>query len=486
MNLFRSDGCANKSLVKFEYLGNREGHSVEGKIEAESPNDAIRLLSQRGIKVAGLKAASAEQARVIALPSKLQQPQQPQPPQQPLPTHRATAVNADGERVVIPTTATSDVRAVANFHSQELRVEELVKIQSGESCTRTTQKATYRQRQFLFLALSSYVQSGQSLAFASASIGSQGGHNGIAQFMSEAERTVGEGIPISAVMALYPDIFPSCDVWTVRAGELGGTLPTSFSIAAARNESAAKFEKFFWFVPLAVINFFGSFLLTLLMRYQFLSMWDKAEATGGAPMNPMGELFHWTLLMLPLLIGTIGGYYFGYKWWMKRKNMPRRHHFGYRFPLLGKRALSEAIYTMSVVIGGLFEAGISPERCWFNAINSIPNMAIRDEFLAATGIHTETSTLSQLARRIQRLPPEFALILSTAEQTGSIRDGIGQLASMGDTNKRYAEGAAKALFISLASISVFIQIGFTTIVVAYTWYGELPAKALKGLEDDGN
>jgi hypothetical protein len=90
-----------------------------------------------------------------------------------------------------------------------------------------------------------------------------------------------EGISMSSVMELYPDLYPSSVAAMTRAGEVGGFLPEACETIGQQAQQAHKFRRWFAWIWFIVFNAALSIPLVYIMVNAALTTYDRVDAAGG-------------------------------------------------------------------------------------------------------------------------------------------------------------------------------------------------------------
>lgn len=442
-----------------------QGKAVQGTVQAASTAEAERALSNKGIRVTtwldpnavqAIPAAAPLQARLVSSGAPLSTTP-PRTNTTPLARPRPTAVPSAGStRAPLPV-----------IH---------------------TRRGKDKDRLFLFTQISNFLRAGVNPAQAFGDMASRMRHDDFRAAMMKVAQLSAEGVPISDVLASYPDLFPPHVVGLVRAGEIGGFLPEACQAVAQQSEAAHKFRRSLWIVWVVIINAFLSVPTAILVYNWLPRAYEKTESAGefnfggglSAVSSAFWELFWWPIAPLALL--GYGIAYGLYLWAHSRPMTLRRHGWSLKTPILGGRAKNEGLSLFSWVLSKVAQAGVSPHRSWELGMDSVPNLALKDRLREAGGLLHSGERLSKAFFQSRLFPDEYAPMMATAEMTGDIPGTLQKLSDLSRNEFEISTSKSKGAAWVMSSAAIAATAGFILIMLVLMWYYRLPATVLKDLE----
>ncbi|MFQ3677124.1 MAG: type II secretion system F family protein [Fimbriimonadaceae bacterium] len=427
-------------MAKFLFRAtDRAGLLHEGQIEAASSESAYRELAARGLTVRAL----IVQAERLEPAGPVRPPLVPSPAPVPAPSVRTGRAPA----------APAVVRTPA---------------------------AKARHQYFFFEQLASLLQSGISPAQAALDLAPRMAHGGA--YWTDALREIGrgaaEGWPLSDGMSRYPNVFPDYAVALLRAGEAGGYTAEASARAAEQLRASASFQRSFWYVWLVLAN--GILILPVLwlMFRAVPRMLELAETTSGPELISagFGEALRWPVG--PVTALALGGLVAG--WFAFRSPACRRlrHRLVGWLPAFGRRSRHEGFELFAWALSKATAGGASPRQAWVLAAECVPNVVLRERLADVGRRMGDGDTLSRAVQAGGVLPPEYAAMLTTAEQTGDLPGALGRVANLERESKDAAAGVAKWTARAAAGVLFLLGGGVAVIGVAYLWYRVVLEKVL--------
>lgn len=402
-------------------------------------------------------------------------------------TYRYEAVAADGSLASGTVQASSGEHAIRLITERGIRPNAVYDAQTGAPAFYRTSASSDKERFFVFSQLAQQVRAGIGPAQALAGLGSTVRDKPMAEALRHAGRVAAEGGPISAVLELYPDLFPASVPGMVRAGEQGGFLPDALQAISDQALLSHKFRRFFWFVWFCAANALLAIPFAFYLRSGLLKAWEVAEGgVAAAPGSPAGSILATfaSLLLWPTLpiVGALAAATLILRRLLSGRAWERRRHaLGLRVKTFGARARHENLSVFSWTLANLGRAGIPPRNAWWLAANAVPNLAIRDRLVSMGSRMGEGAKLSEAAIDPGLFPPEYAPMLATGEAVGDVEGSLQRLAEMSRQEFETAQAYAKARSGCWGLLAVFVTMGIVLIVIAIVWYRELPARVLEGL-----
>lgn len=366
------------------------GAMQTGSLDAPSPNDVVRHLASRGMRVQYVGPSTG----VPAAPTP-----QPQYQAQPRPN--------------------SVVQAVSQVASQ---------VQAHPGFDAIVNPASSRDKDvyFIFTQLGNILRSGLNPAQAMEDLSRRQSRKGYADAFRHISQLVAQGTALSTAMSLYPQIFPPGACGAMAAGETGGYLPDACEQVAQEAQRALKLKRLYWWVGFI----FWSNLISLpllgagaqTIDATLASINTQEGTTQQGVMNVMGRsIVHgvfgpWGLLCLLLLAAYLIGGFFARRWYTRGL----RHQLAASLPLIGQRTKGEVGAAFAWHLEKLGRAGISPYRAWNLAAKAVPNMASSEKLMQPAQTMTESTRLSEGFHRTNLFPTEMAHVMETGEMTGSM------------------------------------------------------------------
>lgn len=292
-----------------------------------------------------------------------------------------------------------------------------------QSAIRHTKKGSNKVIGFLFSQLASYFGSGVNAAQAFSQLATQTSQGAYRESLAEAARLTAEGTAFSDVMEMYPDLYPRSAVGMIRAGEQAGFLPQACSEVSRLAIQARKMN--IWAVVLYIDIISNLFLLWLIWSLSegIKAGWVNANANptaSGFTDIGQGILRSFLWPFLPLIILTLVGSWYLYKWWQHRSNTERRHRLATTTYPLSKRAQAESMQVLSLVLAKTGEAGLPAMRSFQLAAMAVPNLFFSHKLEGVALASHDGVRLSDALQQSGVVPHELASLAQTAETTGQL------------------------------------------------------------------
>lgn len=409
-------------MPKFDFEASDSiGSRQAGSIEAASTNDAVRLLSARGLRVT--KVAEGLGKQPVTSP----------------------AIRVD------PAAATTTVPR----HSTPVR----------------TKPATDGQSMFLFAQLANLLNSGIAPAQSLRNLAAKSAFRPQATMLADLSQRTGEGRSLADAMQLYPDFFAPGTIGAVRAGETGGYLPSALEGLSEQFRRSHALGRAFWWVTAAFVSMivaipWASGLVRGIDRARALI--DEPNATAADSMKMLGQGLLEGLLS-PLGIAAsilVLGLVVASRIVKGSRYRQLRHLLVGRIPIIRDRTSGENLGHFHWHLGLLSKAGISPATAWRLAAQAVPNMATSARL---TAIHPgEGQTMTQLARAAD-IPREFADMIETGETTGTLPKVLEQCGQLAQADVPHKE----KLFVTgsrIVAMVVGLAVGAVAVYVFFSGY----------------
>ena len=418
-------------MPEFQFQAvDQRGQSQTGKLSANSPNDVVRELSARGLRVMKVQPLAANAAPVAV--------SRPAPamikPAAPIVSHAPASPQVN----VVRTRAGSDKRMV-----------------------------------FVFAQLGSLLKAGISPARAFQELASRTSGFETKMF-ADLARNTGEGRGMADAMERYPDFFAPGTIGAVRAGERGGYLPESLEALREQFFRSHKLQRSFWWLGLLVVSSIIAipWALGLVKGIdEARKLLDAPSATpadgvktmfggvGQAMMSPMG------VITVVLLIGFFVGQSV-----LKRSAFRRsRHRFVLNVPFIRARTIGENLGHFNWNLAQLSQAGVSPDSAWRTAADAVPNLAYSEMLKIDDRELGGGMSMVQIARRSNAIPLQYQHLIETGEMTGTLPDALRQCGQMAQADVPQSEKR----FVLFARVSMMVcsmVIGAVAVYLFFSGY----------------
>lgn len=425
------------------------GRVTEGTIRAASPEAANAALQQSGFRTISVRDASAATTVSTA-------PRAVAPP-------AATAV-----RTVPRVSPVSPPRPVTPPAATPIQIQA-----PAPKPTVKTRFGRDKDLYFLFGQFASLFNAGMNPGQMFAHLSDRGPRRYRPALRELSQRTMESG-RISDALERYPYLFPPDVVGCVRVGEHSGTLTEVAQNIATHTYSAHRLKlrmtvMFAYFIILCSI-----FPMSYgVIQGSLASMAEQDKAGGSLPPVPtlMKNIAPQLAHQIPLAIAAgIGAALFLIGW----HTMPLRtvrHQLSMRFPALAGRSWAEALSRLTWANGMLSRGGMPPQQAFLLAVDTIPNMWIRNRFRESALQARENESVSSIFRRTGLLPMEYGDILETGEISGNVPGAFEQIhrAASGafeDKDRRAAFWLTFIIYVFLGLTTLFMMI-----VLMRAYYG---------------
>lgn len=235
------------------------------------------------------------------------------------------------------------------------------------------------------------------------------------------------GKSLSDAMALFPRTF-SCDiVHTVKAGEVSGQLPDALELVAKHEEKHAKFlVPIFYFLFMFPLILFMGISIFGIIRASGATMLRQDQNNSNLP--PVKTLLEEFVKNAPsyYLWATIAviAFVLGLKILHSQPLTRFRHLAPFAIPGFKSRSRNEGIARFAWCLDAMLRAGAAPATAIYTAIQSIPNIVIREEALRNLGHIRENESLSSIMDRSKIVSYEYVDIIANGEMTGTLPNAL--------------------------------------------------------------
>lgn len=443
-----------------------QGKAVQGTVQATTPDEAARALAQKGFKLTAFLDPGAKHA----IPAAVQ------------PKH-------DVRQTTYDSVAKPPQRVVPIvLESPSIPVVHQVTGGRKPLTPKRTRRGSDKDRFFLFTQIANFLRAGVNPHQAFGDMGARIRNENYREAMLAVAQHAAEGVPISDVLAAYPDLFPTHVVGLVRAGEMGGFLPEASTAVAQQAEAAHKFRRSLWVVWVVAINAFivipgGYLIYRAFPRAYEITSTTGAEGFGGglsAVASAFIELIIWPVGPMALFIYLLS--FAIYKWVNSRRMGLRRHGWSLRAPVLGGRAKNEGLSLFTWSLSKVAQAGVPPYRAWELGVETVPNLALKERLTAMGGRLHSGERLSTAFYDSKLFPDEYAPMMATAEMTGDVPGTLQKLSELSRGEFEISTTKSKAAAWIMSSTALIVTGGIFLILVVVMWYYRMHEVILKDFQ----
>jgi type II secretory pathway component PulF len=255
---------------------------------------------------------------------------------------------------------------------------------------------------------------------------------------------VGNGRPLSEVLALFPDEIPFEDVALLEAGEATGNLDRSLDRIALRHEARRAARRRFWTA--------AAYPLLLFHLAAFLTPLPTALARDGHVFGP--AWFRQFVLVLAPFYAVVLAVTL-----LRRKARGRALLRGVMFALpgFGQAARRRRTADLAEVLGAAYEAGLHLDR----ALGMAAKAAEEPRLAAAAGDVAKGSTLARSLAATGAVPSALLARIATGEQAGDLSRVLADIAR---------EEADAADHIGLRSMQMAAYLLYIAVAAWIAWY----------------
>ncbi len=476
-------------MPRFQYQANfGEGHVMNGAVEAGSEQEAMQILALRGLGNAKIVAAAspAPASPAPAAHSAARRPQQhPTAPGQASGQVRTSPSGQSNSKVISGDPFSAQVQRPnpsTSRISTEAPVQSGMQINTPQSSAKPvyeTKRGSNKILRFLFTQLANYTEAGVNPVQAFSQLAGQTSQQQYREPLARAAQLASEGIPFSAVMEMYPDLFPQGTVGMVRAGEQGGYLPEAYREASRIADLARKMN--IW-AGVTYVNFIATvvFIWPIWMVTRSIThMWSSENAHYNA--NGLGVLGHSVFKFFiwpfgPLIISSVLIGIYAPRWWLRRSNTQTRHAWALRLWSLKQRAIAESMEVFSWNLSRTSAAGLSPLKCFELSAGAVPNQIIAESLKEARNRNAENITLTSLLTQVPYVSGEMVAMAQTGEMTGQMQEMMLQASQMEAHNFQIQKVASATKLGCWILLVMIVGTGIGAIIMALAYAG-----ILKGL-----
>jgi type II secretory pathway component PulF len=444
-------------MPTFRFEGvDADGRPVAGDIHAVSQDEAVRRLSERGVRlrtVGSADPAAAAPLRAVPARASLQLGAGAPAPSAP------------------PPSMVADRRGILAFRPFRTRA------------------ASHADLGFFFGQAARLLRAGIGPAQAFAGLMPAHPSARLREAVAGVASSASSGGSLAEAMSRYPEVFGPEAVGAVHAGELGGYVPEAFQMLAEQEETARKVA---WMVRLPRWQLVAAAVLAML---SVPWTWASKELVQRALNDPAASaadnlraLFAAFARHLAGPYGLAAGLavaaYALVALWAKRPSQRHlRHSLALRLPIAGRYARESSAAVLSEHLGRLGAAGLPPATSWRAAVRAVPNLAIA-QALEQAGIPSESATMSELAYRSGLLDPSVQQLVATGEMTGTLPDAMAQAGRIASANREQARTYLGFAWYGLALAACATMVLIAAASFYRTWYGTMFDTALGDVYDE--
>ena len=345
-----------------------------------------------------------------------------------MPIYNYAAKDKAGKQITGVVEAANDAAAISLIKSKDLYVVSLTKkgkdsfledlvnfrgVPGGEKVAFTRQLATM-------------VAAGLPLTKALEVLAEQTQNKKMRAVILDCLREVEGGMPLSASIAKYPQVFPPTYKALVRAGEASGKMQEILLSLAktmeAQQDFRSKFKAAMICPAIVTVTMIGVFVIMMVFVIPKLSsMYESLNVELPLPTKIL--LFisgfmvkFWWLLILASIGGFIGYVYF------KKTDAGRAFlsKLAFKLPIFGKinkqKELTEFTQTFSLLIG----SGIPIVEALQISSDVVQNQIYRESLAGAARSVEKGYTLSKYLRADVNFPPVVSQMIGVGEETGAL------------------------------------------------------------------
>ena len=279
------------------------------------------------------------------------------------------------------------------------------------------------------------------------------------------------GMMYSEALSYYPSIFDELYISMMRAGEVGGILPSTSARVAdfleASNKLRAKVKSSMMYPTVVIIV--SLLLATALIMFvlpTFVGMFDDFDAK--LPALTKGLLSFSDLLTSWwgfLILGGVIAIIFGIKSYYKTDQGEYKiDQLKLQFPGLGELATKIAVSRFAATFSQLMHSGVQIVESLEIVGLATGNRVIGDSLLDARSTIEEGQPLSEALRSNKFYPRMLIHMLSAGEKTGQVEEMMDKVAEFYDDEVETMLDGLTAMIEPLLMVFVGAIIG--TIVVA--------------------
>jgi general secretion pathway protein F len=395
-----------------------------------------------------------------------------------MPVFGYTELNETGrkERGTIDAPSVADARRrlrTAGVHVLEITSLQMDIQQQITQASRVVGFRKIRQRDLSTATwqLASLLHAGVPLVPALSGLVEQLSNQPLAKVFAQIRDKVNEGSSLAKVMEEYPSVFSEIYVSMVRAGEATGTLENVLSKLAEMSEkrsnlsnkvkAAMAYPLFMAIAGIAVVVFIFAFVIPSITKL-FLEMnrqlpWPTVMLIG---IGDFMQHYFWILAVV------FGGCIIAIAIWLKTAAGRRVwDRLKLKCPLFGNLTLKMAISRFSRTLAVLLASGLSIVEALDLGKRVVGNTMISEIIDDAKDAISRGERIANSFRKSGIFPPIVIHMIAAGERSGSIEEGLANVANVFDNE---VEATVKALVSLLEPVMVVLLglvVGFIVLAI---------------------
>lgn len=322
------------------------------------------------------------------------------------------------------------------------------------------QGATLRQRAQFYRQMYSLLHSGVGLGLA-LSYARDNSPRRLRAIVNQMSEHVAKGGRFSEVMTEYYNIFPAWEVSIIQAAEKSGGLPEAMVSIAETIETEWDLRTRTFAATLHLQATVVVFIIVLLVVFNV----QGANGLGEVLTRLVRVFYQFMALVVAFLAAVLAWRYFT----RSRVGGAFLARLVPRIPLIGPIIKTMAQMRFVLVLGALWQAGVSPMEALESAAAATGNAQLKRQVADNMQRLGQGELLSSIIGPTGYLPPEAMHLLFTGEQSGTISESLRQVADylQVDLRGRVATMPAR---LQLLMYAVIVPLVFFFLLSFYSGY----------------
>jgi len=319
--------------------------------------------------------------------------------------------------------------------------------------------------------LATLLRAGMPLVPALSALAEQLNEDRLAQILEEVRSSVNAGSTLADALSRYPDVFSPLFVNMVAAGESSGTLEqVLLRLAemlqkrvhlAGKVKSAIAYPVMMMVVAIAVVVFLLSFVVPSITQI-FIEM-NRALPWPTRLLISTSAFLQTYFFLIAILVCAV---LFAITAWMKTKEGRfLADRLKLKVPLFGTLFLKLEIARLARTLGILLASGIPILGALAVAKGVIQNSFIADALDKVMDLVSKGDDLASSVRKTGLFPPIVFHILATGQISGSVEDGLLDIADMYDGEVELTAKTLTSLLEPAILVITGAIIGFIVLAV---------------------
>ena len=319
--------------------------------------------------------------------------------------------------------------------------------------------------------LASLLHAGIALVPALSAMVEQLGNRPLAGVFGQIRDKVNEGTSLAKAMEEYPAVFSEIFISMVSAGEATGTLENVLSRLAEMSEkrnnltnkvkAAMAYPLFMAVAGVAVVGFIFAFVIPSIAKL-FLEMnrqlpWPTIMLIG---ISDFTQRYFWVLLAVP---GVFAGALV--LWLRTTAGRETWDRLKLKCPLLGGLALKMAVSRFSRTLAVLLASGLPIVEALDLARRVIGNSAVSAVVEDAKDAISHGERIANSFRKSGVFPPIVIHMIAAGEKSGSIEEGLANVADVFDNEVETTVKALTSLLEPLMIVLLGTIVGFIVLAI---------------------